>query len=116
MLTDKYLNGVPEDARVNRPGGDSLQRSHLSEENLARGLNAIALTRGQSLAQMALAWVLRDPRMTSTVIGASHPAQVEENVRALERSATAEELATIDGFAQEGDVNLWAKPSHDQRP
>jgi L-glyceraldehyde 3-phosphate reductase len=81
------------------------------------GWNAIALTRGQSLAQMALAWVLRDPRMTSTVIGASHPTQVEENVRALERSAfTAEELAAIDGFAQEGDVNLWAKPSHDQRP
>ena len=82
-----------------------------------RGLNEIALARGQSLAQMALAWVLRDPRMTSTVIGASRPEQIEENVRALERSSfTAEELAAIDRFAQEGDVNLWAKPSHDQRP
>jgi len=80
-------------------------------------LNEIALARGQSLAQMALAWVLRDPRMTSTVIGASRPEQIEENVRALERSSfTAEELAAIDRFAQEGDVNLWAKPSHDQRP
>ena len=119
LLTDKYLEGVPEDARVNRPGGDSLQRSHLSEENLARvrGLNEIAMARGQSLAQMALAWVLRDPRMTSTVIGASRPEQVEENVRALERlEFTVEELAAIDGFAQEGGVNLWAKPSHDQRP
>jgi L-glyceraldehyde 3-phosphate reductase len=119
LLTDKYLNGVPEDARVNRPGGDSLQPTHLSEENLARvrGLNEIATARGQSLAQMALAWVLRDPRMTSTVIGASRPEQVKENVRALDRlEFSAEELVAIDGFAQEGGVNLWAKPSHDERP
>lgn len=119
LLTDKYLHGVPADARPNRPGGGSLLRSHLSEENLARvrGLNELARARGQSLAQMALAWVLRDPRVTSTLIGASSPAQIVENVQALKQLRfSAEELAAIDRFAQEGHVNLWEKPSTDQRP
>jgi L-glyceraldehyde 3-phosphate reductase len=119
LLTDKYLSGVPQEARVNRPGGDTLASSDLSEENLARvrGLNQIARDRGQSLAQMALAWVLRDPRVTSTLIGASRPEQIRENVAALQHlDFTAEELAAIDGYAQEGGVNRWARPSHDQRP
>ncbi|WP_407316090.1 L-glyceraldehyde 3-phosphate reductase [Pseudomonas sp. nanlin1] len=114
LLTDKYLNGTPQDSRVNRPGGGSLQASHLSEQNLAhvRALNEIAQRRGQSLAQMALAWTLRDPRVTSALIGASRPEQIVENVKALDNLAfTAQELAEIDGFAQEGGINLWEKPS-----
>jgi L-glyceraldehyde 3-phosphate reductase len=119
VLTDKYLSGVPEDSRMNRPGGDSLQPSHLSDDNLTRvrALNEIAKARGQSLAQMALAWALRDPRVTSAVIGASRPEQVVENVAALDNlEFTPEELAAIDGYAQEGDVNLWKRPSQDERP
>ena len=119
LLTDKYLKGVPEDSRINRPGGESLQPSHLSDENLARvrALNKIAKARGQSLAQMALAWALRDSRVTSTVIGASRPEQVIENVGALDNlEFTLEELAAIEGHAQEGGVNLWERPSHDERP
>jgi L-glyceraldehyde 3-phosphate reductase len=114
LLTDKYLNGVPEDSRVNRPGGGSLQQSHLSQSNLAhiRALNEIAQRRGQSLAQMALAWTLRDPRVTSALIGASRPEQIVENVKALDNLAfSAEELAEIDRFAVEGGINLWEKPS-----
>ncbi|WP_312830542.1 L-glyceraldehyde 3-phosphate reductase [Pseudomonas rhodesiae] len=114
LLTDKYLNGVPADARVNRPGGGSLQAGHLSEANLAhvRALNEIAQRRGQSLAQLALAWTLRDPRVTSALIGASRPEQIVENVGALNNlSFSAEELAEIDRFAQEGGINLWEKPS-----
>ncbi len=118
LLTDKYLEGIPADARINRPGGDSFERRMLSEENLARvrALDAIARRRGQSLAQMALAWVLRDPRVTTTLIGASSPEQIRENVGALANLAfSAEELAEIDQFAVEGGVNLWEKPSTDQR-
>jgi len=114
LLTDKYLNGVPADARVNQPGGQSLQQGHLSPENLerVRALNAIAQHRGQSLAQLALAWTLRDPRVTSALIGASRPEQIIENVAALDNLAfTAEELAEIDTHAVEGGINLWAKPS-----
>ena len=117
LLTDRYLNGIPADARINKPGGDSLQRSHLSEENIARAraLNEIARKRGQSLAQMALAWVLRDSRVTSAVIGASSPAQINENLDALKNlSFSAEELAEIDKYAVEGGINLWEKPSTDQ--
>ncbi|TWI65224.1 L-glyceraldehyde 3-phosphate reductase [Pseudoduganella lurida] len=112
ILTNKYLNGVPADARVNRPGGSSILPSHLSEDNLqrVRGLHELAQTRGQSLAQMALAWVLRDPRITSTLIGASSAAQVRENVAALENLVFSDaELQAIDGFAQEGGINLWAE-------
>lgn len=114
LLSDKYLDGVPQDARVNRPGGGSLTQKHLSAENLARvrALNDIAARRGQTLAQMALAWVLRDPRVTSTLIGASSSAQIRENVAALQQLAfTADELAAIDVQAREGHINLWAGPS-----
>ena len=119
VLTDKYLSGVPKDARVRRPGGDSLAASDLSEENLerVRSLNEIARSRGQSLAQMAIAWVLRDPRVTSALIGASRPEQIRENVAALERlDFTEEELSEIDRFAVDSDVDRWARPSHDERP
>ena len=118
LLTDKYLDGIPADARINRPGGGSFQRTSLSEDNLARvrALNEIAKRRGQSLAQMAYAWVLRDPRVTTTLIGASTPEQVRENVGALANLAfSPEELAEIDRYAVESGVNLWDKSSTDQR-
>ena len=110
LLTNKYLNGVPQDARVNRPGGDFLRPEHLKQENIdrARALNEIARNRGQSLAQLAIAWVLRDKRVTSALIGASSARQVEENVAALKNPYfTAEELAEIDRYAVEGGINLW---------
>jgi L-glyceraldehyde 3-phosphate reductase len=118
LLTDKYLDGIPAEARINRPGGDSFPRDVLSEENLARvrALDAIARRRGQTLAQMAYAWVLRDPRVTSTLIGASSPEQIRENVAALAGLAfSVGELAEIDQYAVECGVNLWEKPSTDQR-
>ncbi|HEY2019601.1 L-glyceraldehyde 3-phosphate reductase [Paraburkholderia sp.] len=117
LLTSKYLNGVPDDARVNKAGGGSLKQEHLSEQNIehVRKLNEIAQRRGQSLAQMALAWALRDRRVTSVLIGASRAEQVRENVGALKNLAfSAEELAEIDRFATEGGINLWEKPSTDQ--
>jgi L-glyceraldehyde 3-phosphate reductase len=119
VLTEKYLNGIPADARIHRPGGDSLHREHLSESNLARvrRLNELARARGQSLAQMALAWVVRDPRMTSTLIGASNAEQIRENVGALRNLAfTPAEFAAIDEQSRDGGVDLWKKPSSDQRP
>jgi L-glyceraldehyde 3-phosphate reductase len=112
VLTDKYLNGVPEGSRADRPY--SLGREMLSEQMLGkiRSLNELAGRRGQTLAQMALAWTLRDPRMTSTLVGASSVAQLENNVAALERpDFTDEELAEIDRYATESDVNLWAASS-----
>ncbi len=118
LLTDKYLDGIPQNARVNRPGGDSFDRSTINEENLARvrALNEIARRRGQSLAQMAYAWVLRDPRVTSTLVGASSAAQVRENVAALDNLAfSSDELAEIDRYAVESGVNRWAKPTSDER-
>jgi L-glyceraldehyde 3-phosphate reductase len=118
LLTDKYLDGIPANARINRPGGESFSRDVLTEQNLARvrALNDIARGRGQSLAQMALAWVLRDRRVTSTLIGASTPGQVVDNMGALAQLAfTTEELDEIDRHAVEGGVNLWEKPSTDQR-
>ena len=118
LLTSKYLDGIPADSRINRPGCDSFEREMLSEQNLARvrALNEIALRRGQTLAQMAYAWVLRDPRVTSTLIGASSPAQVRENVGALAGLAfSLDELAEIDLYAVDSGVNLWEKPSTDQR-
>jgi L-glyceraldehyde 3-phosphate reductase len=118
LLTDKYLNGVPEDSRMNRAGGDTLKTDHLSETNLAnvRALNDIAKARGQTLAQMALAWVLKDPRVTTTLIGASTPEQLKENVGAIENiHFSADELSSIDQYAKEGGLNLWEKPSTDQR-
>ncbi len=119
LLTDKYLSGVPASARPNRPGGDSFTQNHLSPENLARvrALNDIARRRGQSLAQMAYAWVLRDPRVTSTLIGASSAAQVRENVEALEKLALPRTSSPPSSRTpKEGHVNLWEKPSTDQRP
>ena len=117
LLTDKYLDGVPQDARINRPGGGSLRPDHLNPENLTRvrALNEIARRRGQTLAQMAVAWVLRDPRVTTALIGARTPQHLEANVAALEkRTFTADELTEIDRHAQEGHLNLWLKPSTDQ--
>jgi len=119
LLTDKYVRGVPADARINRPGGQSLLREHLSPENLARvqALGELARARGQSLAQMAVAWVLRHPQMTSALVGASRPEQVRELVAALDHlDFTADELAAIDRHAVDGGINLWEKPSTDRRP
>jgi L-glyceraldehyde 3-phosphate reductase len=119
LLTDKYCNGIPKDARVNRPGGETLRSEHLSEQNVARvrALNQIARARGQSLAQMAIAWVLRDARITSALVGASNPQQLSENVAAIKNlTFTDEELSAIDEHAQEGHLNLWERPSTDQRP
>ncbi|MDQ7747116.1 L-glyceraldehyde 3-phosphate reductase [Hydrogenophaga pseudoflava] len=118
LLTNKYLNGVPQDARIHRPGGGSFRPEHLSEQNLAhvRALNDMAQARGQSLAQMAVAWVLRHPGMSSALIGASRPEQITELVGALDKlSFSAEELAAIDQHAVDGGINLWKKPSTDQR-
>ncbi|HCT81484.1 MAG TPA: aldo/keto reductase [Micromonosporaceae bacterium] len=112
LLTDRYLQGVPDDSRI-RTGG-ALSESQLTETNLAkiRGLNEIAQRRGQSLAQLALAWALRDERMTSLVIGASSVTQLEANIAALDNlEFTDNELAEIDQFATDGDINLWAKSS-----
>jgi L-glyceraldehyde 3-phosphate reductase len=109
MLTDRYLAGVPEGSRASRDS--SLAVEWLNEDNLAkiRPLNEIAAGRGQSLAQLALAWTLRDPRMTSTLIGASSVRQLEDNVAALGNlDLSAEELAEIDKYATESGVNLWA--------
>ncbi|MFL9923965.1 L-glyceraldehyde 3-phosphate reductase [Herbaspirillum lusitanum] len=117
LLTNKYLNGIPADARINKAGGDSLLAEHLNEQNLqrVRALNEIAAVRGQSLAQLALAWALRDPRMTSVLIGASSAQQVIENVAALSKlNFSAQELADIDRHAVEAGINLWEKPSTDQ--
>ena len=117
LLTDKYLNGIPADARINKPGGGSMKAEHLSQANLERvsALRAIAQRRGQSLAQMALAWVLRDPRVTTALIGASRPEQLRENVAALARlDFSAQELAEIDRHAQDGGLDLWARSSRDQ--
>jgi L-glyceraldehyde 3-phosphate reductase len=112
MLTGRYLGGVPQDSRASRDG--SLSPSLLTEETLAkiRGLNEIASRRGQTLAQLAIAWVLRDPRVTSALIGASSVEQLEENVGALERlELSADELAEIDGYATESGINIWARSS-----
>jgi L-glyceraldehyde 3-phosphate reductase len=112
LLTDRYLDGIPEDSRAAREG--SFSQSMLTEANLerARALHEIAGRRGQSLAQLALAWTLRDPRVTSTLIGASSIAQLEDNVAALDRlDFTPDELEEIERHAQEGDLNLWAPSS-----
>jgi L-glyceraldehyde 3-phosphate reductase len=112
MLTTKYLGGVPADSRAAQEG--SLSRDLLSEENLAhvRALNEMAQERGQSLAQMALAWTLRDPRVTSTLIGASSVTQLEENVGALEQlTFSDDELEAIDRHAVDAGINLWAPSS-----
>ncbi|MGB5380783.1 MAG: L-glyceraldehyde 3-phosphate reductase [Acidimicrobiia bacterium] len=109
MLTSKYLDGVPTGSRAAE--GSTLPRASVSEENLARvrGLNEIATRRGQTLAQMAIAWTLRDPRVTTALIGASRWSQIEDSLGALDNLAFAEEeLAQIDEFAVDSGINLWA--------
>jgi L-glyceraldehyde 3-phosphate reductase len=112
MLTRKYLRGVPAGSRASRPG--SLPPDLLSERNLAhvRALNEIAQARGQTLAQMALAWALRDQRVTSVLVGASSTEQLEENLSAVGGPPLrADELAAIDAHAVEADINIWAESS-----
>lgn len=112
LLTDKYLQGVPEGSRATR--GGSFSQEFLREEVLSKvqALNQLAQRRGQTLAQMALAWNLRDPRITSVLIGASSPAQLDENVAALGNlSFTAEELVEIDRHATDSGINIWARSS-----
>jgi L-glyceraldehyde 3-phosphate reductase len=114
LLTDRYLEGVPPDSRV--ATGGAMSRRMVSEENLTkvRALDSIAKRRRQALAQMALAWTLRDARVTSTLIGASSVEQLEENVAALENlSFSDEELAEIDQHATESGINLWERSSAD---
>src|SRR6266581_2243593 len=113
LLTGKYSGGVPAGSRAAR-GGSSLSADQLSEQNLARvrALNDVARARGQSLAQMALAWALRDQRVTSVLIGASSVAQLEENVAAGgQTDFSAEELAAIDRHSAESGINIWAASS-----
>ena len=108
LLTNKYLSGVPADSRAKSEG--SFKTSFLTEENLAhvRALNAIAQRRGQSLAQMAIAWVLRDSRVTSALIGARNVAQLDDSLDAVKKlHFTTEELAEIDRHATEGSLDLW---------
>jgi L-glyceraldehyde 3-phosphate reductase len=112
LLTTKYLDGVPADSRASR--NDSLSRDQITEQTLThvRALNEIARQRGQSLAQMAISWTLRDDRVTSALIGASSVGQLEENLAAAGRTSfTAEELAAIDRHAVEAGINIWAASS-----
>jgi L-glyceraldehyde 3-phosphate reductase len=117
MLTSKYLGGIPDGSRA--AAGGSLRPSFLSPENLAsiRALDTIAKGRGQTLAQMAIAWVLRGGRVTSALIGASRPEQIADCVGALaKRDFSAEELAEIDRYATEGGINLWAASAERSGP
>jgi L-glyceraldehyde 3-phosphate reductase len=112
VLTRKYLGGIPDGSRASRNG--SLSTDQLSERTLGhvRALNEIAAARGQTLAQMAISWVLRDERMTSALIGASSVAQLEENLAAAaQTSFSAEETAAIDKDAVEAGINIWAASS-----
>jgi L-glyceraldehyde 3-phosphate reductase len=113
LLTDKYLKGVPEESRAHR-AGEEFSFGLLSEETLdkVRALHRIAQGRGQTLAAMALAWTLRDPRVTSTLVGVRTLSQLEANVAALERlDFTAEELADIDRYATESGIDIWSESS-----
>ena len=112
MLTDRYLKGVPEGSRASHPG--SMSQDMLTDENLAkiRALNEIAKRRGQTLAQMAVAWTLRDPVVTSALVGASSVAQLEQNVAALDRlEFSPAELKEIDRHATDSGINIWAASS-----
>jgi L-glyceraldehyde 3-phosphate reductase len=114
LLTDRYLHGVPEDSRGARQG--SLRPHYMSDENIGRvrALNDIAARRGQTLAQLAIAWVLRDERVTSALIGASSVHQLEANLAALDnRRISADELAEIDVHAIDAGINLWERSSTD---
>ncbi len=117
MLTTKYLAGIPQDSRVKK--GGPLRESFINEETLAniRALNAIAERRGQTLAQMALAWVLRGGRVTSALIGASRVEQIDDCVGALANSDFSDaELAEIDTYARDADINLWAASAEREGP
>jgi L-glyceraldehyde 3-phosphate reductase len=112
LLTTKYLDGIPVGSRASRNG--SLSQEQLNEKTLAhvRALNGIAEGRGQSLAQMAISWTLRDPRVTSALVGASSVAQLEENLAAAGKTAfSAEEIAAIDKNAVEAGINIWSASS-----
>jgi L-glyceraldehyde 3-phosphate reductase len=112
LLTNRYLNGIPEGSRATKL--DSLEMSMINDQNLAnvRALNEIASERGQTLAQLALAWVLRDDRVTSALIGAGSVAQLDDNLDALNNlTFTSEELARIDQYAIDGDIDIWRGPS-----
>ena len=112
LLTDRYLRGVPADSRASQAG--SFSKDMLTDETLGkvRALNQLAQRRGQTLAQMALAWTLRDPRVTSALVGASSVAQLEQNIAALDKLAFApEELSEIDRYATDSGINLWAESS-----
>ncbi|MEV8378557.1 L-glyceraldehyde 3-phosphate reductase [Kribbella sp. NPDC056861] len=113
LLTDRYLGGVPEGSRASKKGA-SLGSDQLTEETLGhvRALNEIAKQRGQSVAQLALAWTLRDDRVTSALIGASSVAQLEDNLAAVKNlKFTQDELDAIDADAVEAGINLWKKSS-----
>jgi L-glyceraldehyde 3-phosphate reductase len=115
MLSDRYLDGIPAGSRASRDA--TLSPSLITDEALekVRALNELARGRGQSLAQMAIAWTLRDPRVTSALAGASSVEQLEANVAALERlDFTDDELAEIDRHATESGINLWAASSEDR--
>ncbi len=117
MLTDKYLKGVPDDSRASQ--GKSLRRDFLNERTLEniRALDEMAKSRGQTLAQMALAWVLRGGRVTTALIGASRPEQIDDCVRAIGNLGfTDEELAQIDTHARDADINLWAASAERKGP
>jgi L-glyceraldehyde 3-phosphate reductase len=112
LLTTKYLDGVPAGSRASRNG--SLSQEQLTDATLAhvRALNSIAAARGQSLAQMAISWTLRDPRVTSALVGASSVAQLEENLAAAGKTTfSAEEIAAIDKNAVEAGINIWSASS-----
>ncbi len=112
LLTDKYLSGVPQNSRAQLDG--SFSREFLNEENLkrVRALSAIAASRGQTLAQMAIAWVLRDPRVTSALIGARNVAQLDNSLDALKKlEFSPQELSEIDRHAKEGGIDLWRRVS-----
>jgi L-glyceraldehyde 3-phosphate reductase len=112
MLTDKYLDGIPEDSRAAKDF--FLKKDFISEENMARirALNEIAEGRGQTLAQMAVAWTLRDPRVTSSLIGVRNVEQLEDSLGALRRlDFSDDELTAIEQHAVDAGVNIWAQSS-----
>jgi L-glyceraldehyde 3-phosphate reductase len=112
LLTDRYLTGVPAGTRASHPG--SFSTAMLTDENLAkvRGLNDIANRRGQTLAQMAIAWTLRNPVVTSALVGASSVSQLEQNIAALDKlDFSDQELAETDRYATDSGINLWAASS-----
>ena len=114
LLTDRYLNGIPAGSRASQAG--SFSKDLLSDQTLSKvkALNQMAQGRGQTLAQMALAWTLRDPRVTSTLVGASSVAQLEQNVGALDKPKfSADELREIDRHATDSGINLWAASSRE---